>query len=308
MSVRIQLPAPYSDAPFSVSDAVASGLSRTRLRGFDLKRPIRGVRTASELTSRREFVLAAATRLRPWQAIAGSSAAALWGLPLPPELDRRSAPVIVAAPKGRSVPEAAAFRGLRIEPGRLGITQLDGVRITDPITTWCLLARELGLPDLIAAADVLITESTRTSRRSTPTPIGDLAGAVANWSRSPGGGIMRQALGRARMGVDSPMESLLRTLIVDGGLPEPTVHPTVVLLDGTERQPDLGYEDLKLGLEYEGLDHADPKRMRIDITRIEDFAAVGWDTMRVTKPDMAPEPGPLIRKIAIRMRRLGADL
>ena len=59
-----------------------------------------------------------------------------------------------------------------------------------------------------------------------------------------------------RAEVDSPMETRLRMLIVLAGLPEPEVN-VVVRKDGGEwsRRFDLCYPQLKLIIEYDGLQH-----------------------------------------------------
>ena len=221
----------------------------------------------------------------------------LWGLPIPPRLRRLDAPVVVAAATAHSVPRAAGFTGVRVREARFGVAEFDGIRVTDPLTTWCLLARELDRRDLIAAGDILVTDSCRTDRRCPALPLQALVDGVTAWGTASGALVLRDAVSRLRVGVDSPMESILRTIIVDGGFPEPTVHPTVVLADGRERHPDLGYEDLQLAIEYEGAGHADPDRMRQDITRVEDFADAGWLTVRTTNADLFPTPTLFLRRL-----------
>ena len=303
MAPRIDLPDVRDGAPFTVANGLAHGVTRKRLAGRDLHRPIRGVRSPHPAADRRQFVRAAAARIRPWQAIAGSSAAVLWGLPVPPHLTRRDAVVIVAAPIGRGVPQASGFRGLRITPARLDLAEIDGVQVTDPVTTWCLLGREVGLADLVAAGDVLITPSTRTDRRTQPVALETLASAAAQWNRAPGGAILQRALPRLRHGVDSPMESLLRSAIVDAGLPEPTVHPPVVLRNGQVVHPDVGYPDLRVGVEYEGEGHADPRRMRADVARYEALAEVGWETVRVVPSHLFPDARDFVRRLGASLER-----
>ena len=56
------------------------------------------------------------------------------------------------------------------------------------------------------------------------------------------------------MPVDSPRESLLRLILVAGGLPEPEVQFAVRTAQGI-RHADLGYRDARLLIEYHGDDH-----------------------------------------------------
>jgi hypothetical protein len=61
-----------------------------------------------------------------------------------------------------------------------------------------------------------------------------------------------------RDGVDSPMETRLRLLIVFAGMPEPTVNVIVRGEDGSWRMRfDLCCLDQRLIVEYDGRKHAD---------------------------------------------------
>ncbi|MGO2111429.1 MAG: hypothetical protein ACTH31_07430 [Pseudoclavibacter sp.] len=202
-----------------------------------------------------------------------------------------------------SRPRAAGFRGIRLVPDRFRTMMFEGVRVTDPQTTWALLARELDLPGLVTVGDILITKSRRAERLCDHVTIDELLETAQRWQRAPGTAALRRAIPRLRAGVDSPMESELRQVIVEGGFSEPTVHPVVVMSDGTRRRPDLGYEELKLGIEYEGIDHANPQRMRDDIARVEDFAEVGWTILRVTVRDIRPTSERLLRRLDAAIER-----
>jgi len=300
MTSRIDVPDPFALVPFSVADAVDAGLTRRRLIGADLARPMRGVRTAAPIADRAGFVLAAATRLKPWQAIAASSAVALWGIPIPARLARRAGKVIVATEHGNPVPTAEAFRGIRLSGDRLGRSVLDGVVVTDPVTTWCLLSRELTRDELVAAGDCLVTPSTRYEGRHPQLPvlaIEDLALAHERWGRSPGSRVRSAALERIRVGVDSPMESELRCALVNAGLPEPRVHFEVPLRNGVVVHPDLAYVRERIAIEYEGDRHRELGRFRRDIVRREDFEDVGWHVVRSTAADLRPDPRVIARRV-----------
>lgn len=299
----VSLPEEFANRPFRVGEGIASGLSASRLRGKDLARPLRGVRVVEPPASRKEYLAAAAARLRPWQALGGSSAAAIWNIPLPPRLTRPGSPVVVANEHSRPRPRGAGFVGVRLTGSRFHAVELDGIPLTDPLTTWCLLSRELQLHDLVAAGDLLVTPSTRTDRRFAQVGLDELAHAIDVWGSSPGAVLRRKAFGLVRVGVDSPMESLMRMTIIEAGLPEPRVHPVVDTCDGETLQPDLGYERLRLGIEYEGAMHADPVRMRRDIARIEALAEAGWETLRVTVDDLFPSADRFLRRLVAAMHR-----
>ena len=75
-------------------------------------------------------------------------------------------------------------------------------------------------------------------------------------------------------------ESHMRYAIVTAGLPEPAVNvPVFDELGQWLFEPDLGYDDVKLALEYNGSQHAEPSRMRSDISRTIDAGIRGrWRT------------------------------
>lgn len=93
-----------------------------------------------------------------------------------------------------------------------------------------------------------------------------------------------EAASLARPTVDSPPETDLRLWAVEVGLPEPVVHPHVrSRLLGRIVEPDLGYPDARLALEYEGGHHFESKRQReSDLRRDEALRAEGWTVLHVT--------------------------
>ena len=83
--------------------------------------------------------------------------------------------------------------------------------------------------------------------------------------------LAREAADLVRRGVDSPMESRLRLLLVLAGLPEPEVGRPVYSADGGWlAQPDLSYPALKIAIEYDGGHHLqDARQWQRDIRRRE---------------------------------------
>ena len=93
-----------------------------------------------------------------------------------------------------------------------------------------------------------------------------------------------EAVDLARPTVDSPPETDLRLWAVAVGLPEPVVHPKVPSRSlGRIVEPDLGYPEALLALEYEGGHHFQSKRQREnDLKRDEALRAEGWTVLHVT--------------------------
>lgn len=90
-----------------------------------------------------------------------------------------------------------------------------GIPLTDPDRTFLDLAAHLELVDLVVLGDSLV-------QHTSITPEGLVAAAgqtKRRWARRA-----RRAAALVRSGVDSPMETRLRLLIVLAGLPEPEVN------------------------------------------------------------------------------------
>ena len=59
---------------------------------------------------------------------------------------------------------------------------------------------------------------------------------------------------------------------------------------------DLGWEDIKVAVEYEGDHHrTDRRQFNRDIARFEATAELGWIVVRVTVEDV---PGGILRRVA----------
>lgn len=99
---------------------------------------------------------------------------------------------------------------------------------------------------------------------------------------------LRAALHLHDPGAQSPRETWVRLLIIGAGYPRPTTQIPVV--DGATRYYlNLGWEDLKLAVEYDGDHHrTDRSQFARDITRLEQLADLGWTVLRVAA-DTAPQ-------------------
>lgn len=126
--------------------------------------------------------------------------------------------------------------------------------------------------------------------------------AVGNWHGSPqtdretlrheiitrkelrGKSRLLAALDLMRPTVDSPRETDLRLWAIEIGLPEPVVHPQIYCsLLGRFVEPDLGFPDEKVAMEYEGDHHRRSKaQWERDIERYDALRHEGWNVVRVT--------------------------
>jgi very-short-patch-repair endonuclease len=107
----------------------------------------------------------------------------------------------------------------------------------------------------------------------------------------------RRALTLIDAGAESPRETWLRLLLIDAGYPRPqTQIPVYGEYGELVALLDLGWEDVKIALEYEGDHHrTDRRQFHRDIARYEALPDLGWITVRVTAEDMA---GGILRRVA----------
>ena len=82
---------------------------------------------------------------------------------------------------------------------------------------------------------------------------------------------------------ESVREMLLRLALMRRGFPTPT--PQLSVHDGSRfvGRLDLGWEEYKLGLEYDGKHHLQPEFHAKDLRRHNDFRSLGWTVFQVEK-------------------------
>jgi hypothetical protein len=284
-------------AGFTIADAAALEVGRQRLRRSDLVRIFHGVHATRMPTTSTERAAAYLPRLRPGQVFSHATAAGLLGMPIPQRL--LDGPLHVAAVYPAQAPrtEGVAPHRLLARPGLLD--EHVGYPVTGEYETWCSLAPVLSLPELVAMGDHLVRKGVRD-----PLPVLDELEATMRVVRRVGIDRLERAFRLLRPGVRSAMESVLRVLIVLGGLPEPEVNRRIYGRSGRFLgEGDLVYRVQRQLLEYEGDGHrTDKAQFRKDITRREDFEDEGWGVLRITADDVFLHRRQLLQRIA---RRLG---
>jgi hypothetical protein len=278
------------DGPFIGSEAVAAGaLTPYRLRTrFRAIHPDVYVPHGAELSS--------VTRARAawlWSqrrgVVAGHSASALHGArwvngDRPAELiyDNRHAPASVRTWSDR------------IEDDET--TVLGGVPVTSPARTALDLACRYPRGAAVAAIDALA--------RATDLKIPDVELLADRYKGRRGVRRARAALALVDAGAESPRESWLRLALVRAGFPAPqTQIPVYDEYGQLVAELDMGWEHLKLAVEYDGDQHwTDRRQFRKDITRAEALSDLGWINVRVTAEDT--EGGVIARVAAAWARRV----
>jgi hypothetical protein len=271
-------------------------VARGRLRAADVDAPFHGIRSANlPLDTPVALARAYEPRLRPGQFYCHVTAALLWGIPLPMELE--GALVVHVGTTNGSKPRTRGVVGHEFRP--LRVRRRKGLPVTVPADTWCHLASMLSREDLVAAGDFLISgERVRATVRTTPLCTeSDLADAASRYGRTPGVASIRWALLRLRTGVDSRRESLLRLALVAHGLPEPVVGHPVAVVGGIVLHPDLSYPLARVAIEYEGDEHRSSKRRwRDDLRRVRLLEEAGWRVFRVSADEIG-DPREVVRSL-----------
>jgi len=280
------IPYPRRHTSFAVS-SVADEITQSRLRRPDLARPFHGVRS-HEVNLSEPFarIVAYSRRMLPGHAFSHSTAAHIYRVPLPLELEF-SALVHESVARPSQPTRAAGAVGHRHPVGAPPFRTYRRLRVTDPATTWCQLARQLSHYDLVAAGDYLVSGRVTDDGREPPlSSIPALVAAVAGWRHHPGYSALMRALPRIRTGVDSRPETHLRLVLVDSGLPEPVVNIPIFERGRRLGKPDLAYPWARLVFEYQGGGHTDPQQHRRDIHRKETFEAHQHRVMEVMADDL----------------------
>lgn len=108
----------------------------------------------------------------------------------------------------------------------------------------------------------------------------------------------RRGIARARLAVDlfdagaqSPKESWLRVVLLQAGLPRPrTQIPVEDEFGNVISYLDMGWEDVKVAVEYDGEQHrSDRRQYSWDVRRLERLERLGWIVIRVLAEDRPAE-------------------
>jgi very-short-patch-repair endonuclease len=162
------------------------------------------------------------------------------------------------------------------------------MRVTTPARTALDLARRYPVGKAVAAIDSLA--------RATHLNVADVQLLAERYQGSRGIRRARYALSLADAGAESPRETWLRLLLVRAGFPRPrTQIPVYDEYGQIVAVLDMGWEDIKLAVEYDGDHHwTDRRQFNKDIRRAEALTELGWIDVRVTAEDAE---GGVIRRV-----------
>jgi hypothetical protein len=102
---------------------------------------------------------------------------------------------------------------------------------------------------------------------------------------------LRTAIDLMDGGAQSPQETWLRLLLIDAGYPRPRTQIPVLDEYGYEFAfLDMGWEDVKIAVEYDGKHHGtDATQWRWDVRRLRKVHDRGWSHIKVIAGDREPD-------------------
>jgi AbiEi antitoxin C-terminal domain len=175
----------------------------------------------------------------------------------------------------------------RVPPEEIQLVH--GIPVTTPARTAFDLASRYPIGKAVAAIDAL-ARATRLNTAEVEL-LAERHKGHRNIRRA------RRALTLVDAGAESPRETWLRLLVIEAGYPPPqTQIPVYGAYGELVAVVDMGWENLKIALEYEGDHHRIDRRIfGKDIERYEALPELGWLAIRVTAEHL---PGGILARLA----------
>lgn len=166
---------------------------------------------------------------------------------------------------------------------------ITGMPVTTPACTAFDLACRYPIGKAVAAIDALA--------RATKLEMADVELIAERYRGRRNVRRARHALTLVDAGAESPRETWLRLLLIDAGYPPPrTQIPVYDEYGQLVAVLDMGWDDIKVAVEYEGDHHrTDRSQFNKDIWRFDALPDLGWITVRVTVEDT---PGGILGRVA----------
>lgn len=113
---------------------------------------------------------------------------------------------------------------------------------------------------------------------ATRVPVDEVAAIADRYPGARGIRRLRKVLELADRGAESPPETQVRLILIEGGLPRPTTQIVV-----GRRRVDMGWPEWRVGVEYDGAQHwEDPAIRADDIDRHDFLVGQTWLIVRVS--------------------------
>jgi very-short-patch-repair endonuclease len=284
-----RIPRSRITGPTTRSDVRAAGLSVRELRHPTVSRLSRDTylpgALRSDLSSRLAAVLLTAP---PGAVVSHLSAADVWGLQVPfrPRDDERAHITVSPDSRAESRIDRRLYRSLL---GAEDVVRRRSLPTTTPARTWRDLAAILEPPALLAVTDQLLTGLC--SQR-------ELQDQLRIRPGGRGCARARKVLPVADPRSESPMESVVRWLVIEAGLPHPELQYVVRDAAGAFlARADFAWPERKVLVEFDGDVHRERDVFVKDVRRQNAVLAAGWTLLRFTSADAVGRPAELVEQI-----------
>jgi hypothetical protein len=277
------IPPHLTKRPFSLEEARKAGVTLSGLRGKAWRRLGSELYCWSGLREDPLLVLRAWRSVLPPESVFASATAAwLLGLNTTP-ID----PVEVVVPIGSGVRSRAGLSVRYCEVSRNEISTVRGLRATTLRRTLTDLCLRLPPVEALVAIDMAVAAS-----------LTDRAALIRHAESMKGRPGARRLLSLAALAApaESPMETRLRWLLIEAGLPHPEVQTD--LCDSSEQfvaRADLYYPAARLVLEYDGGNHRE--RLIEDDRRQNLLITAGFRLLRFTAADVHRQPEVIVAQV-----------
>lgn len=194
-------------------------------------------------------------------------------------------------------PDGIIVRNERYAPAHTVV--LDGLPVASVARTAFDLGRHLDRKRAVRDLDALANATGITA--------GEVLPVADEYKGARGVRRLREAIDLMDGGAQSPRETWLRLLLIDAGFPRPA---TQIPLSDNSWSPfaflDLGWEDMKIAVEYDGDQHRSDRGQYVwDIKRQRRIEDLGWTHIRVVAEDRTWEIVDRVRR-AWKLREMGS--
>ncbi|MEZ0349983.1 hypothetical protein [Mycobacterium sp. pR1184] len=263
--------------PFIGSEAIAAGaLTKTQLgtrhrRMFPDVYVERDVQVSIELRSKAAWLWSGRRGT-----VAGFAAAALHGSKWVDD-----AQFVDLIHDNRRIPSGLRTHRDRIEQDEIEIVA--GLPVTSPVRTALDLGCWYPVMTAVAGIDALA--------RVAEIKNADVELLARKYVGRRGVAQARRAVDLFDAGAQSPKESWLRIVLIEAGLPRPqTQIPVLDECGSAFAYLDMGWDDVKVAVEYDGDHHrSDRRQYNWDVRRLETLERLGWIVIRVVAADRPAE-------------------
>jgi hypothetical protein len=287
-----------SSGPFRRQEALAAGVTPGKLRGPLFERVHHGVHVPAGFGDDLIMRCWAATLALPSDAAFSHQTAAALYL----RDERATGQLHVSVPAGSVVPRHRTIVGHERDFRTGDVTKIFGLPILSAACTFVDLAGVQDDAHLMAFGDAVL--------RAGFTDLDELRARVESAARRRGVKRARWVLPNLDPRAESPMESVVRSYLLRGGLPRPEVNAEIFDETGLfVARADLLFRAQRVIAEYDGEQHRTSHgQFSHDLRRTARLQQLGFIVLRFTAAHVYREPEWVVQTVAEALRIRGADI